>query len=150
MKRLLLPLFCALIFLTGCSFQTEKPYEFRQDSAQIMTIEIVKKIHDSVVTDTPTTVIKAFDASEHNVVIDAILAVDGGTNGLDPTTGFGVYIIKITYLNGEIEMIGNYSNGYISTDGVMHEGIYCFDTKQYYDMISNLLGEEITDYTYSK
>lgn len=132
---------------SGCIFQTETTYEFRQDADQINSIEILRKEYDSIDTDTPMYVVKELESSEYQTVLDGIRMVDGGRNGLDPTTGFGLYVIRITYKNGEMEMIGNYSTGYISVDGETHQEHYSFNIEQYYDLISALMGEEITDYT---
>lgn len=141
----------ALLFvgvLSGCFFNTDEPYEFRQAFDQIVTIDIPKKEYDSTSTDTPMNVIYTIEPSAHKNFVDELLKIDGGRIGLEPGTGFGMYIIRITYKDGEIEMIGNYNNGYISPNGHVHQDIYAFDTKQYYAFLSSVLGEEITDYYY--
>jgi hypothetical protein len=141
--RLLLLIALLGFMLNGCIFNHKTPYEFRQEFDQIACIEILKKQYDSIRTDTPMDVIKTIDPTEHRALIDALLETDGSRVGLDPPTGFGMYIIRITYLDGEMEMIGNYSNGYITPDGKLHEDIYCFDREQYYAVISDYLGEEV-------
>ena len=65
-----------------------------------------------------------------------------------PGTGIGLYIIRITYKDGEVDLIGDYNTGYIDADGRIHQDRLLFHTEPYYDLISALLGEEITDYTY--
>lgn len=136
------------IALSGCIFNTDEPYEFRQALDQIVTIEILRKEYDSVDTDTPMNVIHTIDPSSHKDFVDDLLKIEGGRVGLEPGTGFGMYIICITYKDGEKEMIGDYNNGYITSDGEVHQDIYAFDTEQYYAFISELLGEKITDYYY--
>ena len=135
--------------LSGCFLRDRAmPYEFRQNFDQIVTIEILRKENDSVVTDTPANIILTVDPSEHRAFIDGLQQVEGGRAMLEPGTGFGMYIIRITYKNGEIEMIGNYNNGYITPDGKVHQDVYRFDAKAYYAFLSDVLGKEITDWYY--
>lgn len=143
--------FAMIISLSGCFFQlfqTEMPYAFRQSADQITAIEIIRKQYDSISAETPMYVLKTFEENEYQTVLDGINSVPGGRNGLEPGRGIGLYIIRITYADGEIELLGDYNNGYISTDGKIHQDCYAFYTEEYYDLISSLLGEEITDYTY--
>lgn len=136
--------------LTGCTMILfpDEPYEFRQAFDQIVSIDILKKEYDSTSTDTPMNVLKTIDPSLHKDVIDSLSQAPGGRSGMPPGTGFGLYIIRITYQDGEQEMIGNYNTGYILPNGEIHQDIYCFETIAYYKLISRFLGEEITDYTY--
>ena len=140
--RVVLLLFLISIMISGCFFITEEPYEFRQEFDEIVSIEILKKEYDSINADTPMNVIKVIESADHRALIDDLLAAKGSRIGLDPSTGFGMYIIRITYQDGEMEMLGNYNNGYITPDGELREDVYCFDREQYYAIISKYLGEE--------
>lgn len=144
--RILFTVMLILVLTSGCSFVSDCPYEFRQDFDQIKKIEIVKKEYDSIRTDTPIQLIKVLDESEHQAMIDAILDADGSYVGLEPGTGFGLYIIRIYYQNGEIELLGQYNNGYISPDGEIHQDIYAFDREDFNAIISEFLDDEITGY----
>lgn len=147
-NRLLSILLMSILVFSGCFFNTAEPYQFRQGLDQITTIEILRKEYDSTNTDTPMNVIHTVDSSVHMDFVDDLLKIEGGRIGLDPGTGFGMYIIRITYKDGEIEMIGNYNNGYITPDGKLHQDIYAFDAKQFYAFLSDVLGKEITDWYY--
>lgn len=135
--------------LSGCFFISKEPYTFRQEFDQIVTIEILKKEYDSTSPYTPMNVIKTIDPSMHQEMIDALLKAEGNRLGLSPGRGFGMYIIRIIYKDGEIEMMGNYSNGYITPDGELHENIYAFNREQFYAIISHYLGEVVTPPTYA-
>ena len=151
MKKGCIALFILVAWiLSGCSsiLSPNKQYEFRQAFDQIVSIEILRKEYDSISTSTPMNVLKEIDPSLHKDVIDGLLETPGGPGGMPPGTGFGLYIICITYQDGEREMIGNYNNGYILPNGEVHQNNYRFDTNAYYDLISCILGKEITDYTY--
>ena len=130
--------------LSGCFLISDEPYTFRQEFEQIVSIEILKKEYDSISPYTPMHVVKTVEPTMHQELINDLLKLEGGRIGLEPGTGFGVYIIRITYKDGEIEMLGDYNNGYITPDGKLHEDIYAFDSDQYYQVISNYLGEVIT------
>ena len=134
--------------LYGCSVPLDLEYSYRQSADQITSIEILRKEYDSVRTDTPMNVLKVFDPSEFQMVLDGLGNVPITRRLNPPGTGFGLYIIRITYQNGEADLIGNYNTGYITTDGQLYQESYFFHTEPYYDLISALLGEEITDYTY--
>ena len=143
---LIIILFWAI--LCGCSMTLDLEYSYRQSADQIVAIEILRKEYDSVRTDTPMHVLKEFESSEFQTVLDGLGNVPVTRRLNPPGTGFGLYIIRITYQNGEADLIGNYNTGYITTDGQLYQESYFFHTEPYYDLISALLGEEITDYTY--
>ena len=133
-----------ICILSGCFLISNEPYTFRQEFEQIVSIEILKKESDSISPYTPMHVIKTINPAMHKELIDALLKIEGSRIGLEPGTGFGVYIIRITYKDGEMEMLGDYNNGHITADGKLHEDIYAFNSEQYYQVISNFLGEVIT------
>ena len=139
-------LLCIFI-LTGCFYQEYEPYEFRQDFDQIVKIEIVQKEYDSILPDTPTFVVEVLDESEHQTMIDAILSTKGFRKTWEPNSGLGMHIIKIYYQNGEVELLGMYNNGYIPPDGEIHEDNYAFNKEEFLSLLSEWLGEEITEYT---
>lgn len=137
---------CMFIF-TGCFNQEYEQYEFRQDFDQIVKIEIVQKEYDSILSTTPTFIVKVLEENEHQAMIDAILSTKGFRKTWEPNTGLGMHIIKIYYQNGEVELLGMYNNGYVSPDGETHEDNYAFDKEEFLSLLSEWLGEEITEYT---
>ena len=82
------------------------------------------------------------------MVLDGLANIPVSFRLNPPATGVGMYIIRITYKNGETDLIGDYNTGYMTADGEIFEERWFFKTEPYYDFISELLGEEITDYTY--
>lgn len=133
--------------LSGCFLRDRAmPYEFRQAFDQIASIEILRKETDSVLPDTPTQTIHTLNEAQYKVFLDGLQKIEGGRAGSEPGTGFGMYMIRITYKDGEMEMIGNYNNGYITPDGEVHQDVYRFDARQFYAFLSDVLGKEITDW----
>lgn len=129
-------------------FGANQPYKFRQELDQIVKIEIVKKEQDTGGYDVPKVVLKTIDPSEYKAFIEDLKKVEGVRIGMHQGLGFGMYIIRITYKNGEIELISDYNNGYISTDGKVHEDAYSMNKEQFYDFLSRVLGEEVTEPTF--
>ena len=133
------------LLLTGCFFSTKATYTFRQSFDQIEKIEILKKEYDSIRIDTPMNVIKELNPEEWQIIVDKLLSADGSIRRWEPGTGFGFYIIRISYKNGEAEMIGAYNNGYILPNGKIIQDFYVFDYVQFHRILSEILGQEITD-----
>lgn len=150
MKRLLL-IICLIVaifvvILHGCRhllFGIELPYKFRQEYDQIVKIEILKR-YGSEYDPARVEVLKTLDVAEHRTFIDDLIKVEGSRVGAIAVSGFGAHIIRITYRNGEIELIGPYNNGYVSVDGRLYTDCYVMDKNQFYDLLSRVLGEVIT------
>jgi hypothetical protein len=144
--RVIALLVLVAIMLSGCFlrlFNTEEPYEFRQEFDQIVSIEILR-IDYSYSTNS-TNVIKVIDPSMHQAVIDGLLEIPGGRVVLDPPSDLGVYIFRIRYQDGECELIGNSNNGFVTPGGEMHEKNYVFQDEPFYELLSRFLGEKVTD-----
>ena len=150
MKKCIIFLIVGLLLcsLNGCLSQTEKVYTYRQSADQIVSIEILRKEFDSDTITTPLYILKSFESSEFQMVLDGLANIPVSFRLNPPATGVGMYIIRITYKNGETDLIGDYNTGYMTADGEIFEERWFFKTEPYYDFISELLGEEITDYTY--
>lgn len=132
-----------IVMLTGCINGPMKPYEFRQEFENIKTIEIATKAYGYSDPTAPMNTIKTLDPSEHQTMIDAILDIPG-QRITPPGTGFGPYIIIISYDNGEKEYLGAWNNGYVLADGTTKQDTYLFNEERFYALISSCLGKEIT------
>lgn len=119
-------------------FNTEGPYEFRQDLDQIVSIEILKNIFPYELSTMK--VIMTIDPSLHSEVVNGLLEIPGGRVVLDPPTKFGPYIFRITYQDGECELIGKYNNGYVTPNGKLYVKNYSFDKEQFDEFLSSFLG----------
>lgn len=132
-----------LVVLFYYALPYEAQYEFRQDFEQIEKIEIVAHEIDQSVLDSMEPV-KVLDSAERKMLIDALLEMDGGFNNMNPSELFAEYVIRITYRNGEVELICDWTSGYVDQDGELHYINYLFDTEQYCALLSDLLGETVT------
>ena len=146
-NKVLLVRFIILGVLVCLILVANRPYQFRQKFDQIIKIEILEKEEPKSGYDIPMKVLKTLDISEHRTFIDDFMKVDGSRVGLDPPTDFGTHLIRITYRNGEIELISDSNNGYISVDGIVYTANYCMDDDEFYDFLSRVLGVQVTELT---
>ncbi len=146
MKIILVVYVSLICFLCICAMVINPEYSYRQSADQIIAIEILK--NPEVRTDAPMHVLKTLDPSEFQMVLDGLDSIQAHYKNGDPFYGFGMYVIRITYQNGEIDIIGNYNTGYITVDGQLHQERFYFKREPYYDLISEILGEEVTDFIY--
>lgn len=144
MKKNILALCLLIVFIfSGCSLIVKKaPYSFRQSVDQIEAIEILKKIDVSGDTNLSVEIIKELDKEQHQGIVNDILSADGNYVAEGAGSGFGPYIIRITYKNGEIELIGEYNNGYAAPGGEINQGIYWFNKEHFYAIISQYVEVE--------
>ena len=134
-----------LLFLPGCSFGLTyaAQYEFYQDFEQIEKIEIVIHEYDKSLLE-PMEPVKVLDPTECKTLIDGLLKMDGGFNHMNPSSLFGDYLVRITYRNGAVEIIGDWISGYIDLSGELHINDYMFNTEQYCALLSSILEELVT------
>ena len=137
----------AFLFLGSC-FMCCLPkfgYEFRQEYDQIVRIEILEKMqYTSGYDPNKVEVLKTLDITEHRTFIDDLMKVDCVRVYYDPPLGFGDHIIRITYRNGEKELISVYNSGYVSVEGTVTEDYHMMDNDQFYDLLSGILGEQLS------
>lgn len=132
------------ILLSSCGTDREVRYSFRQEFAQITSIEIAYAEDGYSDINDAMQVIKTIDPSEHRAIVDAILKISGN-RVTPPGSSFGVHIIIITYVNGEKELIGNYNNGYITPEGKLKKDRYRLNRDEFYELVSFYIGEKVTE-----
>lgn len=142
MKTRTVVLLVIIVLLLFWIFNTKGPYKFRQDTDRIVSIEILR--HDPSYDLSKARVLKTIDPSLHQDVINGLLEIPGSRVLLDPPRGFGTYFFRITYQDGECELIGKYNNGYVTPNGSLRETNYSFDKERFDEFLSGLLGEKIT------
>lgn len=125
--KLLLTLVIMLTVLTGCFLDKTFTYSFRQDRSNIEKVEICAFDYYNGKEITPITQMRG----ESVDILLAELSVLKCylVTPFDPTITFGDKVICITYLNGEVEVIGKYNVGWISDDGKWHYSRYCFESR---------------------
>ena len=113
MKKILLPVVLfLLILITLAGFQSG-PYPFKEPVNEIESIEIV-----SAESSLEFTVVKTLSETEKQFFLQQFQTIDFYQYFGDPSKLYGDSI-KITYSNGDYEMICSYTSEYVK-DGSVH------------------------------
>lgn len=138
MKRMNVILFiigCLVIFTTGCG-KTE--YKLNQSVENIVKVEVILmgEIHDPY-TKHEVTLIKEISINEVNTFIDDFKNVECFDVFGDPKTLFaGDKGFKVTYTNGDYEIITYYAQGsYKKGKYLSSEGYHYFDEEQFNNLV---------------
>lgn len=138
MRKSLIVFFSLIICLTACV--NDEPYPFPNQGQQIKSIELLHNQNENGQgTDASNMVVlKTLDAGEVPVFMDKLYALSTKHAGTPPPWGYGAYIAKVTYENGDIEMFGTLNIEFIKVGAqVTGIGEYVFTT----DGIEALIAE---------
>lgn len=67
--------------------------------------------------------------------------VPGEHLSVEPLTGLGPYVVRITYQDGEIALIGYANTVYEQPDGKRRYYYFCFDYDAFHSLIYRKIGE---------
>jgi hypothetical protein len=124
-----------LLFTTGCEIETE--FDYMQKVDEIVNIEIVE------VDKNDTTIKKDLNKDEENNIISDILKLKCYEYFNDPCCTISGDVVKITYSNGNYELISASSCEYFTNGKGCFRMIY-FDTPAFNNLISKYInGEEL-------
>lgn len=139
-------LLCVLLCMLGsCVYSCTAPprsYQFLHDVSCIEKIELVQKEVDNGFANDPVKVLMKVDESDFPKIINAIQELPSRQYLNDPATGVGEYQIRIYYSTGEIEIIGNDNNVYVSPNGKWRRRRVHFEGDTLEELIINLLNEK--------
>lgn len=123
--KLLLTLVIMLTVLTGCFLNKTIYHSFRQDRSDIEKVEICTYNHDSGVR---TPIVQLSDEYVEMLLAElSALECRYISPFGPPILTYGDKVICITYLDGEVELIGEYNIGWISSEGKSHRLNYHFE-----------------------
>lgn len=122
-----------LILMSGCNQYQGKYTFWRQEKTSVQKVEICS--YDSYSKE--RTVIAQLSNDDAQEILDEISNLECSQWGPgDHPREYGPIIICVTYLDGEIEMIGFYNIGYITVDGTRCLTPYFFeDSRAFYLLI---------------
>ena len=138
-RKILIFVLILSFVLCGCFAprRDKYTYVFWNADSQIDSIEILKKAKDTGNENDPTEVILVLPENEHNAFMDELTTLPGEHLALEPLTGLGPYIVRITYSDGAIALIGYANTVYQFPDGDRNYYYFCFD----YDSFHNLIAQ---------
>lgn len=134
MKRIfvLILLVSAFMSCTSCS---ENTYPFEESAEEIEHVEIV-----SAETSLDFTVLKALSEAEKNDFLERFRAIPFRTYYIGDPMSVNGTAVKITYYNGDYEMICHYWAESVS-DGETHPVRRSCDEKVFHELIEHSLSE---------
>ena len=135
-RCILICIFCVL--LSGCGFfpVVRKPYSFKQEIANVYSIEIVRKLYDTLDPIGEVEVETTLQEDLYDGFMEALVLIDGNYVLEGAAFNFGKYIVRITYFNGEVELISEYNSGYVTPEGILVQEHYWFDHDQFYALLA--------------
>lgn len=141
MKKYALALLIVLLALClcRCFFRSEE-YEFQNTLDMVVSVELLYNQNESSdgYDSFDFTPIKVLDSKEIELFMADVYQLETARCGTPPRRGYGWYIAKVTYSNGDVEMLGSYNIEYIpygeDQTGV---GIYYFVDDTFEEVFSN-------------
>lgn len=108
--KMILSLVFAVIFLAGCSgeLQISSIYSFAHPMEDIESIELlVNNNVDAFASDKGAFIlIRELDSGEIDSFMSAVYEMETSHCVSPPPRGYGRYVARITYSNGDVEMLG--------------------------------------------
>lgn len=139
-KKTLVILILLITILPGCS-DTVVQFPMHQSTENIIKIELLKDIAP-ISEPIEFSVLYEIPEESFGEFIDLFSNMPCRKGFLDCPTEFGVLAIRITYINGDIEMIGHGNNAYF-TDDQDYYGTYYFSYDDFRELFSHYVDETL-------
>lgn len=109
MKRLI-AIILLLVLLTGCT-RPDPTYSFPNKDIRITSIELLHNMNKNGIGIDENNMVLLRTLSEEEIVhfMDACYQLPTKRMGTPPATGYGEYVAKIIYENGDIEIYSTYN-----------------------------------------
>ncbi len=141
MKKLVSFLLMLSVFMTGCAEKRE--YNFMQPLENISKIEIVYfSPYDTYRTKEylETEADKVIEQQDWESLISQIEQMQYKKEFMDPSGGISSFTLRITYLDGAVELVCARGSLYITEHDDKMRYIY-FDKQTFYDVLHDYLSE---------
>jgi len=138
----------AFIILSNLSNRIPKQYSFPNSIDDIVNIELLYNQNEGGEGINPSNIcsIRILDQNEVQPFMKAIYRLETRIAN-PPPSGWGCYIAKISYCNGDVEILGSYNIEYIpvrhSPTGI---GTYFFTGKAFEELFAKYI--DVTEYPY--
>ena len=126
--------------LTGC-YSRVGSFPLRQSVENMSKIELLMDF-TPVGEGTEFTVLQEISKENHETFINELLGLECRKVFGDMPTDFGVIAIRITYVDGNIEMIGHGNNAYFTEDRNYY-GAYYFQYEDFKELFSHYVDESL-------
>ena len=126
--------------LAGCLLDPSKPYSYSQEINQIDKISILLQSKEYSNWEERFSVITELDQSQYTGFLRKLSSIKGQPFINPPSVDFGLYVVCITYKNGEEEYISCNNNAYLLPGKTIRYDTYWFSDK---DGFAQLIEEYI-------
>ena len=140
MKKCVCFLVLALVII-GCSKKNPE-YHFPNQTKAIASIELLHNRNPGGIgtDESKMFLLLTLDSSEIPIFMDAIYALPTKMCGTPPPYGYGEYIAKVVYENGDIEMYGTENIVFIPAGEISYGvGDYIFAGNGFVDLLSQYI-----------
>lgn len=143
MKRIVILVMMLSLVLSGCIFKRKTNYEFLHSADQIVSIVILDNDdHNPLLEDEPDpTVLCVISEDAFDSVISTLENIPGNEFLNDPPEGYGSVVIRITYSNGDFELIGRHNSSVHLASGRNYSENFLFNQERFCEFLLKYVDE---------
>ena len=141
MKRIAILVMLLSLVFSGCIFRRKTNYEFLHSTDQIVSIDILDNDdHNPLLEDEPDPkVLCVISEDEFDSVISTLANIPGNEFLNDPPEGYGPVVIRITYSNGDFELIGRHNSSVHLASGRIIQKTFCLIKRDFVNSFLSML-----------
>lgn len=133
---------CLGIFIKGLG--TTRHFPLSQPETQISKIELLHKQMENNNLLPLFVPICEIPMDQVDEFLSDFQQLDCSRNGFDPATAFGELVIRITYQNGDADLVGYANNAYVTAEGIEYD-IYRFNSKEFKFFFAQYAGDTMPE-----
>jgi len=133
-KKFVATLVLALLLLSGCDTQND-PYPFSNALEDVVKIELLHNRNENGIGTEEANICLIYSLAEEefSAFMEELYAIETDRK-MPPKWGYGDYIAKVSYSNGDVEMFGLLHIEYIPSERdenyLYGYGMYCFENRE--------------------
>ena len=143
MKRIAILVMLLSLVFSGCIFKRKTNYEFLHSADQIVSIVLLDNDdHNTLLAREPNpTVLCVISEEEFESVISTLANIPGNKVINDPPRGYGSVVIRITYSNGDFELIGRHNSSVHLASGRDYSENFLFNQEGFCEFLLKYVDE---------
>lgn len=131
-----------VVFATLCGCQKKTyAYTLEQDLDHVEKVELCRYIYHT--SDPLISPIAVLDKSEADSLLQNLGTLECYRHFGDHTQDFGEIVVKITYTDGQAEVIGSWNTGHVDTEGKLWLTGYYFDEEAWKAFLQKNVSSDI-------
>ena len=143
MKRIVILVMLLSLVFSGCIFKRKTNYEFLHSADQIDSIVLLDNDdHNTLLDREPDpTVLCVISEDEFESVISTLANIPGNEFINDPPRGYGSVVVRITYSNGDFELIGRHNSSVHLASGRNYAENFLFNQEGFSEFLLKYVDE---------